>query len=315
MSVTRFAIRPLRVGAEIVDLPAGTEVDDEVKAELYEAWLQYGFLLFRDVKTSDDHLAISRSFGELELHPMVEMRAKEDPLFMSVGGEHERPWVYDETEMKVNTVPWHRDTAYTPNICKGAMLRLVETPAELGDTWFADTALAYDELPEDARERLESLEWKATWRWTPMQQTQPGAIWTSVRYPTSEEYQKAGLDNPGQKLDTSERFPPVVHPALIVHPESGRKCIFLSPKEFECFLGMDRSQSDQLFEELVAHLLQDRYVYKHHWLRNDAIVWDNRRVMHAAVGNKVGDRRRGLRTTLAGEFRIGRLYADAAQTN
>jgi taurine dioxygenase len=73
---------------------------------------------------------------------------------------------------------------------------------------------------------------------------------------------------------------------------------------------MEKSASDALFAYLVSHMLQERYVYKHRWSVDDAIVWDNRRFMHAAVGNKIGEARRGLRTTLAGEFRVGRFYAD-----
>jgi taurine dioxygenase len=103
-----------------------------------------------------------------------------------------------------------------------------------------------------------------------------------------------------------------VHPAVLVHPESGRKCIFLSPTYVDFFLGMSQSESDELLQYLVRHMVQARYVYKHHWSVNDAIVWDNRRMMHAAVGNKPGDRRRGLRTTLAGQLRTGRYFEESA---
>jgi taurine dioxygenase len=296
----------MAVGAEIIDLTPRVD-DPEVAAQLYGAWLEYGILLFRDVRTIERHLAISRCFGELELHPIVEVRAKENPYFMAVGGEHARPWVYDERELKINTVPWHRDTAYTPNICKGAMLRMLEVPTRDGETLLADTARAYDDLTDDLRARLAGLEWKATLRRTPMEQTRPGALWTTVRPPTADEL--PGAPPPADVTATMKsRYPSVVHPATIVHPESGRSCIFLSPKEFDGFLGMDPADSSDLFAQIVSHLLQDRYVYRHAWTANDAIVWDNRRFMHAAVGNRLDERRRGLRTTLAGELCIGRLY-------
>jgi taurine dioxygenase len=94
-----------------------------VSAGLYAAWLRYGMLLFRNVETIEQHLALSRCFGELELHPLAEVRAKEHPPLMEVGNEISRRYVYDGTELKVGTVPWHRDTPCTPNICKGATLR------------------------------------------------------------------------------------------------------------------------------------------------------------------------------------------------
>jgi taurine dioxygenase len=60
-------------------------------------------------------------------------------------------------------------------------------------------------------------------------------------------------------------------------------------------------------------VLQEKYVYKHRWSVNDAILWDNRRFLHAGAGNKIGERRRGLRTTLAAPARIGRFFDEGTQ--
>ncbi len=306
MSDPAFTIRPLQVGAEVVGL-SGDPEDPGVRDALRDAWLAFGILLFRGVDTIERHLALSRCFGELEMHPLEQMRATESPLFMKVGGEGAPPYMYDESEIRTGTVPWHRDTAYTPGIAKGAMLRILETPPTGGETLFADTARAYDDLPGDLKARLDGLEYRATLRSSPMDQTRPGAIWKEVRPLTAQEYRQCGL-NAGDYVRSGASLPSVVHPAVIVHPDSGRRCLFLSPKEFDYFLGLDRAESDELLATLVGHLLQDRYVYKHRWDVDDAVVWDNRRFMHAAVGNRIGDRRRGLRTTFAGDLDIGRLY-------
>jgi taurine dioxygenase len=71
---------------------------------------------------------------------------------------------------------------------------------------------------------------------------------------------------------------------------------------------MDRAESDAVLRALTDHMLQPRYVYKHRWATNDAIIWDNRRMMHAATGHKIGDYRFGLRTTLADPLRTGRYF-------
>jgi taurine dioxygenase len=75
---------------------------------------------------------------------------------------------------------------------------------------------------------------------------------------------------------------------------------------------MSQSESDALLRYLVDHMTRPRYVYKHRWCVDDAILWDNRRFMHAAVGNRLGDRRRGLRTTLAGQLNTGRYFEETA---
>jgi taurine dioxygenase len=312
MSRNQFSIRRMPVGAEIVGLPAGSESDSDIKSALYKAWLDHGILLFTNVASAAQHLALSRCFGELEIHPFPEARAEEDPLFIELGGKKTTPaFLYDGVELRVNRIPWHRDTAYTPDICKGAMLRMLEVPSVEGETLFADTAMAYDDLSADVKTRLERLEYKATLRLGTLDQTRPGALWKVAREATQEEAPDGG----GKQIYGStaqSRYPPVVHPAVLVHPESGRQCIFLSPTYVDCFLGMEQSESDELLEYLVEHMIQPRYVYKHRWSVNDAIVWDNRRMMHAAVGNKIGDRRRGLRTTLAGQLRTGRYYERSA---
>ncbi|MGB8362906.1 MAG: TauD/TfdA dioxygenase family protein [Rhizomicrobium sp.] len=303
----------MAVGAEIVGLAPGSESDPEIKAALYQAWLEHGILLFKNVDTTEQHLALSRCFGELEIHPFPESRSEENPLLIELGGSKRTPaYVYDERDMRVNRVPWHRDTAYSPDICKGAMLRMVEVPPTEGETMFADTALAYDDLPVEMKDRLEGLEYKATLRIDPMRQTRLGAFWKTVRPATKEEDPVAD----GFKFDyvaAEARYPSVVHPVVLVHPESGRRCIFLSPTYVDRFLGLEQSESDDLLEYLVEHMLKPRYVYKHTWSVNEAIVWDNRRFMHAAVGNKLGDPRRGLRTTLAGALRTGRFFDQETQ--
>jgi taurine dioxygenase len=306
--MAELRIVPMAVGAEVEGLAIAPPIPEAVRQALYDAWLARGVLVFRGVDTPEKHIALSRCFGELEIHPFPEARAAEDPLFIEIGGAKQTaPLVYDETDLKVNRIPWHRDTAYTPGICKGAVLRMLEVPPVEGETLFADTAMAWDDLPDAMKQRLEGLEYKATLRLGNIDQTRPGALWRTAREATAEE-DPAGAVRRIYEDSAVARYPSVVHPAVLTHPESGRRCIFLSPTYVDGFLGLGAAESDELLRFLVAHQTQARYVYKHRWSPNDAILWDNRRFMHAAVGNRPGDRRRGLRTTLAGQLQTGRYY-------
>lgn len=305
-----FEILPLSVGAEILGLDFDSAIDEKTRRALYAAWLDFGILLFKNVASAERHIELSRCFGDLEIHPFPEARAKENPLFIEIGGSKELPaFVYDGVDLRVNRIPWHRDTAYTPGICKGAMLRMLEAPPVEGETLFADTAMAYDELPADVKTRLAGLEYKATLRLGTIDQTRPGALWKTARAATAEEDPR-GFGKQLYDSGAAARYPPVIHPAVLTHPESGRKCIFLSPTYLDYFLGLNQSESDALLRYLVDHMTRPRYVYKHKWSVDDAILWDNRRFMHAAVGNRLEDRRRGLRTTLAGQLNTGRYFED-----
>jgi taurine dioxygenase len=296
----------MTVGAEIVGLAPGSERDPSVKTALYMTWLEYGVLLFRDIDSIDRHLAISECFGELEIHPEPTFRYPQNPYLVELGGA-KRPaaYVYDDTDVRTVRIPWHRDTAFTPDVCKGAMLRLLVVPEHDGETMLADTAKAYDDLPADLKARLEGLEFKATLYTDPFSWPLIGAFWKTVRLATEAEDPEVSSR---RILKDSTRFPSVVQPALMTHPESGRKCIFLTPKDVDYFLGMSRADSDALLGAVCDHMLQPKYVYKHRWAVNDAVLWDNRRFMHAACGYRPSEYRHGLRTTLAGPIRTGRYF-------
>jgi taurine dioxygenase len=313
MSIADLSIVAMPVGAEVAGFVQGMEADPEVKAALYAAWLDHGILLFRDVQSIEQHLAISRCFGELEIHPVPEVRSATNPYLIELGapltGGGRQPTVYVfDGETRINRIAWHRDTAYTPDICKGAMLRMLEVPEHEGETLLADTAMAWDDLPGDLQARLETLEFKATVRTAHLKTLgHPGVFWNDVRLGSEEDYPgNRQLSQRDGAIDT--RYPSVIHPAVLTHPESGRKCLFLSPTYVDEFIGLDRDESDGLLWRLTEHMLQPKYVYRHKWRVNDAILWDNRRFMHAGMGNRPGEPRFGLRTTLAGPLRTGRYF-------
>jgi taurine dioxygenase len=311
MSHAQISIVPLPVGAEVAGLRVGAEGDPEIRSQLYQAWLKHGVLLFKNVDSIERHLALSRCFGELEIHPFPPARAAEHELLIEIGGKKRTAaYVYDGAELRINRIAWHRDTAYTPDICKGAMLRMVDVPTTAGETMIADTAAAYDDLPADVKAKLEGLEYKATLRLSLQFEVRPGAFWKTFRPATPEEDPQGRPFEVDKSLEA--RYPSVVHPVVMIHPESGRKCLFISPTYVDFFLGLSQAESDALLAYLVDHMLKPAYVYKHKWSANEAIVWDNRRVMHASPGNKPSEPRKGLRTTLAGSLRTGRYFEQNA---
>jgi taurine dioxygenase len=227
-----------------------------------------------------------------------------------VGGDQRGPaYMFDEKDLRLNRLPFHRDIGYTLMIAKGAMLRMVDAPETEGETLFADTAKAYDDLPADMKKRLEGIEFRATLRMGPDEQTRPGAYWKTARPATREE------DPDGPEVKSSAeiiaQYPPVVHPVVLTHPESGRKCIYISPTYVDFFFGMTQAESDEMLKYLADHMMQSKYIYKHKWNANDAIAYDNRRVLHAGMGSRIGERRYATRTTVAGGILSGRYYSPA----
>jgi len=104
-------------------------------------------------------------------------------------------------------------------------------------------------------------------------------------------------------------FPPSVHPLVITQQETGRKVLKLSPMHSRYILGMDKAESDELLEELAVHLTDPKYAYYHKWQKDDLLVWDNWRVIHSANGIHPDDTRIAQRTTIVGDYKVGR-YLD-----
>jgi taurine dioxygenase len=306
-----FEIKPMSVGAEVIGLEPGAEADPAVRRELYSAWLDHGMLLFKGVNSIERHLSLSSVFGDAELHPLPQFRDPEEPLLMPLGDDSGPAHVYDGSDLRRGRLPWHRDTAYTKSIAKGGMLRLRAVPEQHGETLFADTGRAYDGLPEEVKDQIEQLEYKASFHLQFLEETRPGALWHSDRVATPEEYPANEQLVPATRELSQRPFPAVVHPVVVHHPESDRKCLFISPKDIESIVGLPTGESDRLIEYLTGHMTQDRYVYAHSWDVDDAIVWDNRRMLHAAEGYRIDHHRHGQRTTLAGSFNIGREFDPA----
>lgn len=301
-------IRELRAGAMVTGLNLSAPIDDAIQARLREAWLNYGVLVFRGTGAgAREQVELSRCFGELDSHPMREMWAEGEPWLIEISrrtiGD---AYVYDDKELRLGRAPWHRDTAYTPDVCRGAMLRMEKVSPQDGETMFADTAAAYDALSDDVKDCISQLEVKQT---LAVDQTRRcfGSYWKSARLATPQEFAGSG------PVDASviARYPSVVHPLVITHPDSGRKCLFFSPSYLDFVIGMPQAESDALLRMLVDHTTQERFCYTHKWESNDMVLWDNRRFLHATRGYRPEYTRTGFRTTLANPMKTGRYFEEA----
>ena len=100
-------------------------------------------------------------------------------------------------------------------------------------------------------------------------------------------------------------------PTNITQHETGRKVLKLSPMHAQRILGMEPAESDALLHELADHLVDARFAYFHTWQADDAIVWDNWRTIHSATGVPHDVERLAQRTTLVGDYKLGRFLDPA----
>ncbi len=308
-------VRPLApIGAEIIGAPVGESLDRETIARIREAWIEHGFLLFRNAGVSEEvHIRVSECFGTLQPSATTVNRSRGNPLLMDA--RHDP----DEEQLKTYTIyelfgrnraayiGWHWDQSFTPEIVRGGVLRMITPATEDGRTGFIDGIAAYERLPEELKTRIEGLE--VVYHFTAKQEDnwlcRPEHLKVVSRQPGSEEaFAKYKRD-----------FPPVVHPLVITQRETGRKVLKLSPMHAQYVLGMDPAASDALLKRLADHMLDERYAYFHTWQANDMIAWDNWRMIHSVTGVPPHVHRFAQRTTIIGDYKLGRyLCTDAAVT-
>jgi taurine dioxygenase len=293
-----FSLHRLQnIGAEVRDLDLRGPLSDDLARDLYSAWLDHGVLLFREAGTSKDiHLRLSRVFGELEEHPIKSLLVEDEKELIALGEKKGAPVLFDD-QLWGGFIFFHQDTSYTPNICKGSMLRMLRKPERGGDTIWTDTAKAYAALPPSLKERIADLSAIYCFR--------SGAV--ERRYGWSEHAVREAPAGHVSEVQIPD-FPLVSHPMVARHPESGIGSLLISPLNFVHVEGMEKSRGDALYEEIVRHALRPEFAYHHKWSVNDLVLWDNRRTMHCALGYPYEQTRIVHRTTLHGPMQTGHYY-------
>ena len=291
---------PGGVGVEVIGLDVGAGIPAETAQALKRLWLEAGIVLFRGLSTSPEVLLeLSRCFGELEPHPIEHFRLPGYPELILLSNENGLTGpVYEFDGVPTyGRIPWHTDLAFATTPNAGALLRMVKKSEHGGQTGWLDTAMAWEALDEATKARIEGLE---------------------ARYVFCTDLSAMRFNRQnGKRLQASSKalpsFPPVAHPLVWVHPETGRRILNVSTLNIQSVLGMPQAESDALLEKLIAHTLQPQFQYIHEWEVNDIVLWDNRRTQHMAFGHPVDEVRIVQRSTIRGTVQMGRVIEDEVQ--
>src|ERR1700674_3045987 len=276
-----FAVRPLapNLGAEISGVRLADGVPDEVFRAIYQAWLRYQVLLFPPQELPPDRqVSFARKFGELQVHVMNQYHADGHPELYRLSNLDENGNPNGRHPAK-GTLAWHTDASWR-RVPGQATIIYGEVVAESGgETHFCDMYGAY--------ERLDAA-WKA--RIADMRAVH-NLDFSRTRRHGEEPMTEA------QRLEK----PPVDHPIVRMHPETGRQRIYLGDHA-EYIVGMPYAEGRALIEELNALAIHPDLTYEHRWKAGELIVWDNRCLMHRATPfDPVTQRRVVRRCTVLGE--------------
>jgi taurine dioxygenase len=274
----------MRFEAEVVDIDLARAFSDEEIRELHALWMEHPLLVFPRQAISDaQQIAFARRFGELEIHPAKEHRSSKHPEIYRVSNVDEAgkllPPASDGAKYMSLTRLWHSDSSFREVPSNGSILHGIEVVKGAGQTLFCNLTAVYAALDESMKRRIAGL-----------------------RVVHSHEHILSFVDGLKQEGGKYEELPPVMHPLARRHPLTGRASLFISPHTMEGVVGMDEREGRALLDELTACAIQERFVYRHEWEKDDVIMWDNRCLMHAVMPYDANRVRRVMhRTTIVGD--------------
>lgn len=277
-------------GAEVTGIDLREPLDAADRVRINEAWLRHLVLVFpKQDLTPERQIAFAQNFGALDQHesqaPSTLHPGHPEILVLTnklVGGK--------QSGTHNSGRNWHTDLSYTTRPAKGAVLHCKEKPPVGGDTMWANLYLAHETLSAPIRKLIEGLE----------------ALHDVSMIRGIEQR------DPALVADMKRRNPPVVHPVVRVHPETGRKSLLVGQR-IRGFLGMSDEEGQGLLAMLNAHATSPEFVYRHRWGVGDVVMWDNRCSCHVALGDFDQTKPRVMfRCSLEGEVESGRVAETAA---
>jgi len=277
----RVATRPLspRLGAEVLGVDLASGVDDDSFRAIRAAFLAHQVLLFdaRDLPSARQ-VEFARRFGEVQIHVMNQYHADGYPELYRLSNldADGRP---NGRHPDRGTMSWHTDGSWQRVTGQATILYAEVASAEGGETHFCDMYGAYDRL---------SPAWKARL--------------AGMRAIHNLDFSRTRRHGDDPLTDEQRRArPPVDHPIVRTHAESGRRCVFLGDHA-ESIVGMPYDAGRALIEELNALIVHDDLTYRHRWSAGQLIAWDNRCVLHRATPYDPAVQRRVIRRcTVLGE--------------
>ena len=257
-----YTISPLseHTGAEVRGIDLTEPVDEVTRARLNRAFVDHSVLVFRGQHLTPQQLLEAVGlFGEPFPQHNSRFALPECPLVHYISNRD----FYPDGRRYIPGEGYHTDHSNAPRPPKATILHAVSLPDRGGDTQYVDMRLAYDELPQETKRRLDELK----------------AI---------HVYQSRHSARKLMELSSeSRRLVPdsVVHPIVRTHPESGRKAIYINPIRTEGIVGMPEREALTLLADLLEHATQPQYQYRHQWRPGDLVMWDNRSLLHKANGD------------------------------
>ncbi len=273
----QLAVTPLTptIGAVISGLDLRDDHADAVIGDIRAALLDHKVLFFEDQDlTPVQQRDFAARFGALHTHPLYPGE-ESVPEIMILDNHQQNPTDNDH---------WHTDVTFLERPALGAILHARVLPASGGDTLWASMTAAYEALSPAMKTFVESLSAVHDLAYA---FSADGIV---AQAAGRERYEKAKAENP-----------PVVHPVVRTHPETGRNGLFVNSGFTRRIKGLRHEESRALLDFLFRHIQKPEFCVRWRWREGAVAFWDNRCTQHYAVNDYLPDRRVMTRATIFGD--------------
>jgi taurine dioxygenase len=309
--MTTVTVRPVRddlsFGARVGGVTHDGLRDTSLRAQINDLFEEHGLLIFEGVEpTPKMQVAVSNVFGPLKDHPsqavaravgedmlgVIEMRHEPNgPGSVRLGGQLLSQWL-----------PWHFDHCYNDQLNRAGVLRAVEIPPEGGLTGFVDGIALYDAISPEVRDQIEG-------------ETVIYAmdvILDNLRFGRPEGFVEVEPAAQATAVMTEfEGRPRALHPAVWTR-NSGEKVLHISPWMAKGIEGREDPDGQALLAAVCDEIVEaaKSLSYFHRWQPTEMVIWDNWRCLHAVSGMSPEHARCMHRTTIEGDYGLGRFEAE-----
>ena len=273
------------LGGEIVDLDISNKLTQDQINFINQSWDERLVLVFKK-QNLDDHKLInfSKYFGELD-------PPGPNPYGINFLPEFPEINVISNVKNKQGTpignlgdgeAVWHADMTYLQLPPKAGILYALEVPENQGNTHFANMALAYNELPNKLKEKIDD----------------------KILIHDSA-HNSAGMLRKGySEVDNPSETPGARHPMVITDKNTNKKLLFLGRRPHAYIIGLELEESENLLNEIWEHATQEKFTWTQKWEKGDLLMWKNLNVLHKRDAFDPNTRRVMHRTQIKGEMEI-----------
>jgi taurine dioxygenase len=295
----------LPFGARVTGVDRGTVRDEGVRARLNALFEDRGLIVFEDVEPAlEMQAAVSQVFGPLKDHSYKGIVTVEGgvPGVMELKRSPGETDVFEIDGCELSGwLPWHFDACYDRALNRAGVLRVVESPPEGGLTGFADGVQLYQAVSPTLRDRFEDLEILY----------HPKLMFTNMRYGRPRRFAIRHLGaRTNNMFEVNAEAPRAIHPA-VWRRATGEKVLHLAPWQADGIFGHEDPEGDALLEAMFAEINRKAAAYFHAWKPTDLVIWDNWRFLHSASGHSPRHGRLAHRTTIEGDYGLGRFETEA----